>query len=463
MHADSELKHLPDFIEKMKGEHLPQVVIDTFAHYYRQLAGGVTGMISDKEITAVADDDIADAAQLKRHAEKGEQALDKAVMIILNGGLGTSMGLKRAKSLLTVKDGKSFLNIIVDQAARKGVNLAFMNSFNTHEDTVAAVEALGPERMPRFFLQHKYPKILKDGFGVPRWPANPELEWNPPGHGDIYTALHTSGLLDQLVHDGMEYALIANADNLGATLDRSLLGYFVGQRFPIMMEVARRTPSDMKGGHLARHKDGRLLLREIAQCPEDERKAFQDIEHYRFFNTNSIWINLIALNELIRRNPVIHLPIILNPKTLDPRDKSSPEVYQIETAMGSAISLFKDAAAVKVPIERFSPVKKTPDLLALRSDCYAFGADGRLTPNSRRRKERVQIQLDADFYGKIDDFEKRFVKGVPSLIDCESLAVEGDVYFEADVRIQGRVRIRNTKDNFVTIPAGTVIDTDLTF
>ena len=30
------------------------------------------------------------------------------------------------------------------------------------------------------------------------WPKNQELEWNPPGHGDIYTAMTTSGILDHL-------------------------------------------------------------------------------------------------------------------------------------------------------------------------------------------------------------------------------------------------------------------------
>lgn len=463
MDADLKLVQLPSFIGKMQSENLPQVVIDTFVHYYGQLVAGVTGKISDRDIMPIEETDIADAAQLGPFVEKGTQVLGKTVMIILNGGLGTSMGLKRAKSLLTVKNGKSFLSLIIEQAARQGVNLAFMNSFNTHEDTVATVKALAPDPMPRFFLQHKYPKILSNGLGPARWPADPELEWNPPGHGEIYTALHTSGLLDQLVHHGLEYALIANADNLGATLDRSLLGYFADRRFPIMMEVAQRTPSDMKGGHLARHKNGYLLLREIAQCPEQEYKAFQDIKYYRFFNTNSIWINLIALRDLIRKNPVIHLPIILNPKTLDPRNKTSPPVYQIETAMGSAISLFKDAAAVKVPIDRFMPVKKTLDLLALRSDCTIFTADGRLVPNPQRHGGRIQIRLDADHYGKIDDFEKRFAEGVPSLIDCESLTIEGDVYFEAGVRIKGRVHIRNTRKTSVTIPAGTVIDTDLTY
>ena len=36
-------------------------------------------------------------------------------MLKLNGGLGTSMGLEKAKSLLEVKDGKTFLDLIAEQ------------------------------------------------------------------------------------------------------------------------------------------------------------------------------------------------------------------------------------------------------------------------------------------------------------------------------------------------------------
>ncbi len=119
-------------------------------------------------------------------------------------------------------------------------------------------------------MQHKFPKILQKDYSPASWPKNPKLEWNPPGHGDVYTALLTSGMLDSLLADGIIYAFISNSDNLGARLDESLLGYFAHHQFPFMMEVAEKTPADIKGGHLARHKNGRLILREAAQCPANE-------------------------------------------------------------------------------------------------------------------------------------------------------------------------------------------------
>ena len=372
MTSDQKFTHLPSFKAKLKKEGLPPVVIDTFSYYYRKLVTGETGLIYDRDISAVAPEEIESAENLAPYKAAGEKAFKKAVRVTLNGGLGTSMGLTGAKSLLTVKDDKSFLAIIVQQARSIGVKLALMNSFNTHRDTLAALKQIDPNRLPLTFLQHKFPKILQSNLSPASWPKNPELEWNPPGHGDVYTALYTSGMLHRLLDEGVVYAFISNSDNLGANMNAALLGYFAENRFPFMMEVAEKTAADVKGGHLARLANGRLILREIAQCPQEERDTCMDIARYRFFNTNNIWINLEFLKELIEREKAIYLPMILNPKNLDPRDRTSPDVFQIETAMGAAISLFDGAAAVRVPRSRFFPVKMCSHFLAVRWDCFVF-------------------------------------------------------------------------------------------
>ncbi len=274
-------------------------------------------------------------------------------------------------------------------------------------------------------------------------------------------------MLQSLLDDGIQYAFISNSDNLGARLDESLLGYFAHHQFPFMMEVAEKTPADIKGGHLARHKNGRLILREAAQCPADELDAFQDIQRYRYFNTNSVWINLKALKTLFDQQKMIHLPLILNPKTLDPRDKNSPPVYQIESAMGAAISLFEGATAVNVPRTRFYPVKTCNDLLAVRSDCFVYAEDESLRINPIRIKnnkpEATKVKLDPDYYGKIDDLDQRFAAGTPSLVECDALTIKGDVRFEKNVTIKGSVTIKNRQASQTVIKSGTVIDKDLVF
>src|SRR5690606_26124214 len=144
-------------------------------------------------------------------------------VIKLNGGLGTSMGMDRAKSLLCVRRGLSFLDIIARQVLelRKRYDaplpLIFMNSFRTSEDTLAALaryEDLPVGDLPLEFLQRKQPKLLVDGLAPVSWPADPALEWCPPGHGDIYTALLDTGLLERLAAAGYQHVFVSNSDNL---------------------------------------------------------------------------------------------------------------------------------------------------------------------------------------------------------------------------------------------------------
>ena len=226
-------------------------------------------------------------------------------MLKLNGGLGTSMGMTKAKSLLEVKDGHTFLDVIVRQVLhlreRHGaaIPLLLMNSFATRDDTLAALERypeLRIEGLPLDFVQGKVPKLLADGFEPVSWEADPALEWAPPGHGDVFTSLATSGMLDTLLERGYEYLFLSNSDNLGAVLEPRILDWFAREELPFLSEVVDRTEGDRKGGHLARRRDGGgLVLRETAQVPDEDQEAFEDVERHRFFNANNIWVNLRAL------------------------------------------------------------------------------------------------------------------------------------------------------------------------
>ena len=460
-----KIAHLEKFVAKMTQAGLNPHVIDTFSHYYEKLVGGETGLIRDAHIRPVPPEEVPRAADLAGYEDAGRRVLRQTVRIVLNGGLGTSMGLIGPKSLLKVKQGLSFLQIILRQAELSQSRLALMNSFSTHDVTLAALADLKPSRQPLCFVQHKFPKILQKDLAPVDWPPNRELEWNPPGHGDIFPALHASGMLQQLLDEGIRYAFISNSDNLGARIEDRLLGYFAEMGFPFMMEVAEKTPADIKGGHLARHKNGRLILREAAQCPKEEIAAFQDIRRYRYFNTNNIWINLEFLKKLISTERIIDLAMIVNPKTVDPRDDKSPLVYQIETAMGSGISRFEGAAAVNVPRSRFLPVKTCNDLLAVRSDCFIYSErEGlKLTPSRHAtgRNEAIKIALDKKYYGKFDLLAERFRQGEPSLVECEALTVNGDVRFERNVVIRGSVTITNSGVEPATVKTGTVIEGDL--
>jgi UTP--glucose-1-phosphate uridylyltransferase len=243
-------------------------------------------------------------------------------------------------------------------------------------------------------------------------------------------------------------------------LEPRILGWFAAQQIPFLMEVADRTLADRKGGHLARRRsDRQLVLRELAQTPEQDQDAFQDVDRHRYFNTNTLWVGLRTLADVLSaRDNVLRLPMIVNRKTVDPSDPSTPEVYQLETAMGAAVEVFEEASALRVPRTRFAPVKATNDLLALRSDYYVLTDDARVVVSPQRRLGPIFIDLDPAHYKLLHDFEARFPAGPPSLIECERFVVRGDVLFGRGVVAKGAVEVENRDAAQLKIPDGTVLE-----
>ena len=452
------------FAAKMRREGLPEHAIRTFEHYYGELARGARGTLSETEIEPV--DAVEGAEELEGYADAGRAALGRAVVVKLNGGLGTTMGMRRAKSLLRVKGEVTFLDVIAEQvlhlrrAHRSAVPLLLMNSFRTRADSLEALarhEGLAGD-LPLDFLQHKVPRVAAADLAPVDWPADRELEWCPPGHGDLYLALETSGLLAQLLERGFHYAFVSNADNLGAVLDLGILGWFARESLPFAMEVCDRTEAHKKGGHLARLPGGGLALRELAQTPDADLDAFQDVKRHRFFNTNNLWLDLRRLAEVLReRDGVLPLPMIRNEKTVDPADPRSPKVIQLETAMGAAISVFPGARALRVPAERFAPVKTTSDLLAVWSDAYELTPDWRVVAAPGRSGDLV-VDLDDAFYKTVDQLDAHFPAGAPSLRHCRRLRVAGDVRFGANVTCRGEVSVRCGPPGPCAVPAGATLE-----
>ena len=151
------------------------------------------------------------------------------------------------------------------------------------------------------------------------------------------------------------------------------------ERIPFLMEVVQGTEADRKGGHIAqRRSDGQLVLREIAQTPDEDADSFRDFRRWRYYNTNSLWIDLDVLADTLDRHAgALDLPVIVNRKTVDPRDGDSTPVVQLESAMGAAVASFPGARLLLVPRTRFAPVKTTDDLLVLRSDVYTISDESR--------------------------------------------------------------------------------------
>jgi len=448
--------------KKMAQAGIDPVAIETFAHYYRLLERGETGLIPESSIEPIDSESLSD---VEIDAETASAALRSTAVIKLNGGLGTSMGMERAKSLLCVRKGMSFLDVIARQVLHlrrehdAPLPLLFMNSFRTSTDTMDALARyadLPVDGLPLEFLQNREPKLVAEDLTPISWPRDPDLEWCPPGHGDLYTALRGTGLLPTLIDQGYERVFVSNSDNLGAVPDARIAGWFAESGAPFAIEAVRRTQSDRKGGHFARRtSDGRIVLRETAQTSEKDRAALADLDRHRFCSTNNLWFDLRAMAEALdARHGILGLPLIRNVKPVDPADPSTPEVIQIETAMGAAIEVFEGSRTIEVGRDRFVPVKTTNDLLVLRSDVYDVGDDFVLDPAAGV----PFVDLDPDYYRLVPEFERRFPEGAPSLREATSLRVSGDWTFGRRVKVVGQVTLETGAAE--RVPTGSVLEHD---
>ena len=302
-------------------------------------------------------------------ADMGE-VLEQVALIKLNGGLATTMGLQQPKSLIEARDGRTFLDIIVGQtlALRHRYDvmlpLILMDSQSTQEPTLEALAA--SSRVRRRRDRRRLPAERDPQAGrrdaASRSAGRRTRRWSGCRRA---TATSTArcvarGCWTSCAGAGIRYAMISNSDNLGAKLDPRIAAHMAAEQIPFLMEVVQGTEADRKGGHVARRRsDGQLMLRETAQTPPEDEESFRDYRRWRYYNTNNLWVDLDVLHDTLERaGGVLELPLIVNRKTVDPRDADSTPVIQLESAMGAAIESFTGASLLLVPRRASRPSRR---------------------------------------------------------------------------------------------------------
>ncbi|TKR68121.1 hypothetical protein L596_024151 [Steinernema carpocapsae] len=453
-----ELDKLLQTVPEAKREHYKKE-LDGFRHLFDRFLKAKT-TIDWSLIKPLPTDAITTYTKLNSVEECViAERLNRLVVVKLNGGLGTSMGCKGPKSVISVRNDLTFLDLTMQQIQHLNrtynvdVPLVLMNSFNTDEDTQKLLKKYKNVRVHfHAFCQSRYPRIDK----ATLMPIGKHLEdgdlecWYPPGHGNFYEAFYASGLLDKFIADGKDICFLSNIDNMGATVDMNILNYVFNHDAEFVMEVTDKTRADVKGGTLIQY-EGKLMLLEIAQVPKDYVDEFKSVSKFRIFNTNNLWVKLPAIKRVVE-NKELEMEIIVNPKHLE----RGSDVIQLETAAGAAIKNFKGACGINVPRSRFLPVKKTSDLLLLMSNLYDIDS-GSLTLSALRSFPTTPLVKLGSSFDKVKGFLSRF-QGIPDLLELDHLTVSGDVWFGKDVVLKGTVIIIANHGDRIDIPPGTILE-----
>ncbi|XP_043473368.1 UTP--glucose-1-phosphate uridylyltransferase isoform X2 [Leptopilina heterotoma] len=394
-----------------------------------------------------------------------KELLSKLIVVKLNGGLGTSMGCHGPKSVITVRNNFTFLDLTVQQIENLnktyGVNvpLILMNSFNTDHDTQKIIRKYKNLNVEiHIFKQSCYPRISKESL-LPlavNCNVDQDLEaWYPPGHGDFYESLKNSGFLDRFIQQGRDYCFISNIDNLGATVDLNILNFFIkedrSQNIEFLMEVTDKTRADVKGGTLISYEN-KLRLLEIAQVPKNHVDEFKSIKKFKYFNTNNLWVKLTAIDRILKSTEM-NLEIIVNEKT----SETGLNFIQLETAVGAAMKSFGGSLGIRVPRSRFLPVKKTSDLFLVMSNLYTLSSGSLVMSAKRMFPTTPFIKLGDNHFSKVQQFLTRFAT-VPDILELDHLTVSGDVTFGKDVSLRGTVIIIANHGDRIDLPSGTILE-----
>lgn len=450
------LKEMKNKLESIKKNYQDPGELDEFYKLYERYLKSKPNKIVWENIKAPKDR-IIHYNDIGNQSKDSYKLLDKLAVLKLNGGLGTTMGCVGPKSAISVRDGKNFIDLVAKQLKfiKKGYNievpLVLMNSFNTEKMTSNLIFR---HDNILTFNQSRYPRISSDTL-LPLADQESASSYYPPGHGDIFYSLQQSGMLDKLLSEGKEYLFISNIDNLAATVDLKLLEHFHNEGLEFLMEVTDKTRADIKGGTLIEY-DGSLRLLEIAQVPSSKKSEFTSVRKFKIFNTNSVWINLRALKEKLFYG-TFDLDIIENKKVAN-----NEPVIQLETAIGSAIRFFDKSCGVVVPRSRFLPVKTCSDLFLVESNLF-IEKNGALMLNPLRAPPTVPtVKLLGSNFAKIDSYENSF-KGIPDVLELDSLTISGNVTIGKNVSLKGTVIIIADENSTINIPDGSILEDNILY
>jgi len=398
--------------------------------------------------------------------QKIAEYLSKIVVLKLNGGMGTTMGLDIPRCALPLSGDKIFLDVIVRQIEnlnnqfKVNIPLVLMNSRHQNAEVLELLDRYSSSNVKiHTFVQSCYPRLSPVTWSItakqPYSQATAE-NWYPPGSGDVFESFKKSGLLEKFLKEGKEYVFTSNVENLGAIIGRDefrVLNEVFATKMNLVLEVTERNPTDFRGGILVHDQtNNKPFVVQMSQIPKKKRNYFGP-KSFRYWNTNNIWVKLDELHSHLEKSG-LKLPVSKNIKN---------GFIQFETYAGSAIKDFQNTIALIVPRTRFREIKTTSNLFTLQSNLFNLVNGAYLLPNDIRAaqgfSELPVVRFDTEHFGNIDDYKKRFPSITTlNILELEHLNVAGDVTFGFGIKLVGSVIIVAEDTKKIKIPDCSVLE-----
>ncbi|KAL9437861.1 hypothetical protein AB3S75_023685 [Citrus x aurantiifolia] len=398
---------------------------------------------SKDEILVVPYDSLA---SISEDIAETKKLLDKLVVVKFNGALGTNMGFSGPKSAIEVKNNLTPLDLMVDQVeslnSKYGCNvpLLLMDTAETQDHVQKVLEKYSNSKVDIHSLSLSQQPHEKSFEGHSR----KDKLYPSSDHSVVFLSLMKSGTLDLLLVQGKEYALVVDSDNVAAVADPKIFNHLIQNQIEYCMEVAPVPSIDLRNS-LINLRPGKFQLVDITQNPTKQSGG-----KFKFINTRSMWVNLRAIKRLIDTD---ELKI---ENFSSSKEVNDDQIISRGTGADSAIQFFDHTIGINVAQSRYLPVNSTSDLFLLQSDLYTAD-EGILVQNpARDNPANPSIELGPEFE-KVNDFQSRF-KSIPSIINLDSLKVEGDVWFGAGITLKGKVSIVAKPGMKLEIPDGIVLE-----
>jgi UTP--glucose-1-phosphate uridylyltransferase len=314
----------------------------------------------------VVDAPVAGTPEHARLEALGLEALQRGevALCLLAGGMATRMG-GVVKSLVEALPGRTFLdlrlaeNAHLERISGHKVPLWLMTSEATEGPIRAALGDRLDDDYLATFEQFVSPRLTNS-------PGNAEIflgeDGHPSvhatGHGDLPDALRRCGLLDKFLARGGKIVVIANIDNLGATVDPAIVGFHLDHGGPLTVELVDKVGSDRGGGPV--RWNGKPIITEEFRLPT----GF-DPTKVPVFNTNTFLVSAPALQTLEMEWTYVEVE----------KKIGEHKAIQFERLLGE-ITAGLPSRFLRVPREgtasRFLPVKDVAELERRRPEIEAI-------------------------------------------------------------------------------------------